>query len=127
MQIRNKISDMATKLRYELDARGIKWEDASDFWYDTYYDDDGHIHHNDFHCERTRFNFRTNDNGEEEYTSVVWNWITRDRNEHIGLSMGFPNNYEVWDKAYSEEPMAMSLEEIITALMDSSFEGTKHD
>ena len=92
-----------------------------------YDDDDGQIHHNDFHCERTRLNFRTNDNGEEEYTSVVWNWITRDRNEHIGLSMGFPDNYEVWDKAYNEDPMAMSLEEIITALMDSSFEGTKHD
>lgn len=119
MQIRNKISDMTTKLRSVLDQHEIEWVDASDFCYKTYYDDAGHIHNKNFHCERTRFNLYTDENGKEHYrTSVVWNWFKYDQGNHIGMSMGFPYKYEVWDKAYNEDPLPMTLEEIESIFMD---------
>ena len=121
MKIQNKISDMTTKLRAELDAHGIEWIDASDFCYKTYYDEEGHIHNKNFHCERTRFNFYTNDKGKETYrTSIVWNWCKYDLGDHIGISMGFPYKYEVWDKSYKEDPLPMTLEEIVSIFMERS-------
>lgn len=121
MEIRNKISDMTAKLRAILDQHGIEWIDASDFSYKTYYDNDGHIHNDMYHFERTRFNLFKNENGEDCYrTSVVWNWRKHDQGNYIGLSYGFPYEYEVWDKSYDEDPVPMSLEQIESIFMDRS-------
>lgn len=115
----NEFSDMTTKLRSVLDQHEINWIDASDFCYQSYYDFDDHIHSMIFHCERTRFNLYTDENGEERYrTSVIWNWSKYDQENRIGMTMGFPYKYEVWDKSYNEDPIPMTLEEIESIFMD---------
>ena len=99
-------SDLTTKLREMLDANGIDWFDASDEREDPF------VAGKVFHMERTQWG-DYNDRAGRMSVSVIWGYWESDDGYRRGITHGFPECLELWDRSVAgTSPIALTLGEI---------------
>lgn len=99
-------SDLTTKLRDMLDANGIEWTDASVEREDPFVA--GEV----FHMERTQWG-ELNEKIGRPAISVIWGYWESSNGYRRGITHGFPECLEIWDRGVDgASPFAISLDEI---------------
>lgn len=99
-------SDLTTKLREMLDANGIEWIDVSMEREDPFEADKV------FHMERTQWGDMDEKTGRLD-VSVIWGYRENKDGYRRGITHGFPECLEIWDRGVDgTSPFAISLDEI---------------
>ncbi len=96
------MSPLMLQLREALDQNHIFWFDDTEA-------------SNEIAMERTKI---PSPNGTSDLTSVVYIYPTG-LTDGWGFSYGYPDMLEVWNQSWTEEPIAMTVEDILDRLMNN--------